>query len=240
VKPIEYSIILPAYHEEENLAILLPRLKKTLDKLTIDYEIIVVDACKSELPTQTICAQFDAKCISRTPDNYYGDAVRSGINHASGNYIIFMDADGSHPPEFIKKILPWGKEYDLVIASRYILGGSSENSMTLAAMSKLLNFIYSFLLKVKICDISNSFRLYRTAQLRTLTLKCQNFDIIQEILFGLIRQYPRLKTKEIPFAFKKRLNGESKRSFYIFVASYFKTLFKLAVANFKRKNNRTE
>ena len=233
--PIEYSIVLPAYHEAENLAILLPRLKNTLDALAIDYEIIVVDACKSELPTQAICAKFSAKCISRIPADSYGDAVRSGIHHANGHYIIFMDADGSHPPEFINKMLPWCKEFDLVIASRYVIGGSSENSLLLSAMSKLLNFVYSSLLRIKIRDVSNSFRIYHAQQLKKLTLNCQNFDIIQEILFGLIKQNPALKTKEIPFAFKKRLTGESKRSFFVFVASYFKTLFKLTAANFPTK-----
>lgn len=233
MKPIEYSIVLPAYHEEENLAILLPRLKKILDERVAPYEVIVVDACNSHPQTQKISAAWGAKCINRTPSDYYGDAVRTGINYAGGKYIIFMDADGSHPPEFLNEMLPWCKEFDLVIASRYIMGGGSENSALLVSMSKLLNFIYSSLLRIKIHDISNSFRIYRAEQLKTLKLNCQNFDIIQEILFALAKRYSPLKIKEVPFTFKKRISGESKRNFFVFVGSYFKTLVRLVTVNFR-------
>ena len=223
----KYSIILPSYKESDNLKVLLPKLIKTADQFLLSYEVIVVDACKSLDETQKVCELHNVIYLNRSPRNVYGDAVRTGIQRAKGELIIFMDSDGSHPPEFLSEMTQYVDHYDLLIASRYVKGGVTENNMPLVFMSRVLNLIYSKLLKINCYDISNSFRVYRHNQLELLTLHCDNFDIIQEILFSLIGKNPNLKIKEIPFSFKKRIFGKSKRSMVIFIVSYFKTLMKL-------------
>ena len=74
--------------------------------------------------------------------------------------------------------------------------------------------------------VSNSFRLYRVEQLKGLVLKCQNFDIVEEILLKLCRQYD-VTILEIPFTFRKRLFGESKRNLVPFILTYVFTLIRL-------------
>src|SRR3990172_9928472 len=120
---IELSVLLPSYLEEENLRLLLPRLHDTLRKLTASYEVIVVDTVAPLDDTRSVCEASDVRYVNRKPGNAFGDAVRSGISEARGEYMLFMDADGSHPPEFIPKLYEFITDYDIIIASRYIPGG---------------------------------------------------------------------------------------------------------------------
>jgi dolichol-phosphate mannosyltransferase len=138
-----------------------------------------------------------------------------------------MDSDGSHPPSFIKEIFAQKDESRIVIASRYIKGGHTENSKALILMSKLVNLGYAIVLGIKCKDISNSFKLYPGDKLKNLKLKCQNFDIVEEILYQLIKQNKSLNILEIPFTFKERMMGTTKRNLISFAFSYFFTLMRL-------------
>jgi dolichol-phosphate mannosyltransferase len=224
---MELSVILPAYLEEENLRILLPRVKKVLDQLTPENEVIVVDTEKPMDGTKEACVEAGAIYINRTGSNTYGSAIRSGVEKAQGKSIIFMDADGSHYPEFIKKLWAERENNDIVIASRYIEGGHTENSAVLVLMSKIVNWGYAFFLGLKVKDVSNSFKLYRAEYLKELTLKCDNFDVVEEILYKIIKNHKDCSIKELPFSFKQRMFGETKRNLPLFVLTYIQTLIKL-------------
>jgi dolichol-phosphate mannosyltransferase len=218
---------MPAYQEEENLRLLLPRITSELNLLELTSEILVIDTLEPMDSTEIICNEYGAKYYPRENGNNYGDAVRTGIKHAQGEYTIYMDSDGSHSPEWISKLYSNRLNYDVVIASRYIEHGETENNFLLIAMSRVLNLTYSKVLGIKCKDISNSFRLYKTDQLKNIHLTCQNFDIVEEILLKLSRKYKPLRIIEIPFTFKQRLFGKSKRNLILFIFTYIYTLFKL-------------
>ncbi|MEK7692373.1 MAG: hypothetical protein AAB425_15265, partial [Bdellovibrionota bacterium] len=113
---------------------------------------------------------------------------------------------------------------------RYVDGGSTENPTSLIWMSRILNWTYSFVLGLKCKDVSNSFKLYRGEALRGLDLYCDNFDIIEEILFKLSRANRDLRIREVPFAFKSRMFGETKRNLVVFIATYIITMVKLRLS----------
>jgi dolichol-phosphate mannosyltransferase len=221
------SVVLPAYLEEENLRLLLPRVAAVLEALGITWEVIVVDALTPLDATADVSQACGARAIAREGGNSYGDAVRTGIAKSRGEWVIFMDADGSHPPEWIAKLFAGRGNHDLVIASRYVEKGYTENSLSLVLMSRVLNWTYSIVLGIPVKDVSNSFRLYRGAEVRSLTLSCSNFDIVEEILIKLLRFNPDLRILEIPFTFKKRMFGDSKRNLLLFTFGYVFTLLKL-------------
>lgn len=221
------SIILPSYLEEENLRILLPRLNKVLGDLGILYEILVIDTMEALDNTKDACEQNKAIYINRTNGNSFGNAVRCGIKFANGEYILFMDADGSHPPEFIPFLFKYVDSYDIVVASRYIEGGYTENSKILVLMSKAVNIIYSLVLGIRCKDVSNSFKIYKASLLKKLDFRCDNFDIVEEILFKVIKSNKNLRIKEVPFSFKQRMFGKTKRNLLAFMTSYLFTLIKL-------------
>jgi dolichol-phosphate mannosyltransferase len=223
----ELSIILPSYKEAENLRILLPQLQSTLGDLHIAYEILVVDTEHSMDTTKEVCDMPHVRYINRQGGNNYGDAIRTGIMHAEGIYTVFMDADGSHTPEFIKTLYSHRNDGDVIIASRYIEGGTTDNSKSLIYMSLVLNIIYAVVLGLRCKDVSNSFKLYKTEDLKKINLYCNNFDIVEEILFKLKRLHKKLIIKELPFTFKKRMFGETKRNLVFFILSYIVTLVRL-------------
>jgi dolichol-phosphate mannosyltransferase len=230
-KEIELSVILPSYLEEENLRILLPRINEVISNMGISSEILVIDTKLPMDGTQEVCEQYNAKYINRENGNYYGDAVRTGIRKSSGKHILFIDADGSHTPEFIPKLYALADDFDVVIASRYIDEGQTENSMILTAMSKILNWTYGVVLNLPCKDVSNSFKIYRRSQISQIDLKCNNFDIVEEILYKINKNNCPIKIKEIPYVFRKRMFGQTKRNLVIFMITYLYTMFRLRLGS---------
>jgi len=227
---IELSIIIPAYSEAANLELILPRLKEELEPVEPSYQIMIVDRVQTTDETEKVCAVNAVSYVNRSPTDSYGDAMRSGIAAVGGKRILVMDADGSHDPGFIKELLSQKEGYDIVIASRYIAGGGSHVSSGSIAMSRVLNLAFATAFGLHCSDISNSFKLYDGQLLKSLSLDCQNFDIIQEILVKMLRRKPDLKIKEVPFHFGQRLKGTSKREYIKFITSYLRTLLKLRLS----------
>lgn len=223
---VELSIVIPAYMEEENLRLLLPRLRKTVETVVDSFEILIVDTLQPRDSTREVCDESGVIYRNRKGSDSFGDAVRTGISQSKGRHVLFMDADGSHPPEFIPRLLEFKEAFDVVIASRYIGGGHTENKQVLIWMSRVLNLTYAVVLNIHCRDVSNSFKIYKGDDLRAIQLHCDNFDIVEEILVKLSRRRT-LRIKEVPFTFKKRMFGESKRSLVLFVFSYLFTLLRL-------------
>jgi len=94
-------------------------------------------------------------------------------------------------------------------------------------MRRLLNLSYSWILGLNCFDVSNSFKLYHGDSLRRLSLNCNHFDIVEEILCRLVNDRPPAIIKKIPATFKKRMFGETKRNLVVFVASYIYTMIRL-------------
>ncbi len=226
MEPKDLSVIIPAYKEAENLKIILPQLVAVIRELG-QAEVLVIDTVEPLDETAQVCEANAVNYYNRRDGNNYGDAIRTGIAQATGKYTIFMDADGSHDPNFIKALYGYRADFDIVIASRYVNGGDTDNSRLLIFMSLAVNYIYGLVLNIKCQDISNSFKLYQTADLKQLSLKCNNFDIVEEIIYKLKKQKGVLKIKELPFLFKKRMFGDTKRNLLQFILTYIVTLYKL-------------
>lgn len=221
------SVVLPAYREAENLREILPRIHNALNGLP--YEVFVIDTMEPMDDTEAICKANDAVYVKRQGGNDYGDAIRTGFIQARGEYTVVMDADGSHDPADILRLHETMKAggCDLVIGSRYCKGGSTDNGFILRMMSWMLNATYRVLFGLKVKDLSDSFRMYTTSQVKALTLECKNFDVVEEILIKLVTSKSGYVVKEVPISFKKRSAGESKRDLVQFICSYLQTLCRL-------------
>lgn len=221
------SIVLPAYLEAENLKNILPDIHKVLSE--IEHEILVVDTMEPMDNTEEVCKINNAIYTPRNGGNFYGDAIRTGFQKVSGKYTVIMDADGSHNP---KEILNFYREmetgkYDLVIGSRYCKGGYTDNPAILRFMSWALNVAYRVIFGLKVKDVSDSYRMYKSEQIKKLNLECENFDIVEEILIKLSLNNALFQIKEVPISFNKRAAGESKRDLAKFIKSYLKTIRRL-------------
>lgn len=221
------SVVLPAYKEAENLKTLLPQIKRKLMEINIEHEILVIDAMNEIDNTKKVCQENNVIYVNRKNGDSYGDAIRTGIKEANNEYLLIMDADGSHSPDELYKLIEECEKNDIVIGSRYIKNGKTENNIILIFMSWMVNIAYRLFLNIKVKDISNSFRIYRTEDIKKLNLESNNFDIVEEILIKLCTTNKDYKIREVPITFEKRKKGKSKRKLGKFILSYITTMRKL-------------
>jgi dolichol-phosphate mannosyltransferase len=236
--PCELSVVLPAYREADSLRIVLPKLVPIVTAASANPEIIVSDAMEPLDDTEAVCAQNGVVHIRRAGGNSYGDAVRSGIERSRGRFVLLMDADGSHNPQVVTELWRSRDEADIVIGSRYVKGGGTENPALLILMSRILNYAYQFAFSLPVSDVSNSLRLYRGDQLRSLHLVSNNFDIVEEILIRLVSGRTHSTVLEVPMTFEQRKAGESKRNLPAFMLSYLSSMRRMQ--RFRREELATQ
>jgi dolichol-phosphate mannosyltransferase len=218
---------MPAYREAAALRQLLPVLVPAVKALSEQAEIIVADSMEPLDDTAAVCREYGVIHLRRTGGNAYGDAVRTGIDNSTGRHVLLMDADGSHSPRDLERLWAARHGHDIVIGSRYVKGGHTENPAILIWMSRVLNYMYKFAFSLPVNDISNSFRLYRGDQLRSLELISDNFDIVEEILIRLVVGPSKATVTEVPVTFETRKAGETKRDLVAFMFSYIGSILTL-------------
>lgn len=98
-----------------------------------------------------------------------------------------MDSDGSHPPKSIPAIHKMFVEEkcDVVIGSRYVKGGVTNDAKSSQIMSHMLNFAFRVCLGLHANDLSTDYRMYHTKQLKKVKLTCENYDVLEEVLLRL-------------------------------------------------------
>ena len=221
-------IVLLVYKEAENLKWMLPQILENIKKTDEDFNILVVDSEKSKDNSNEVCRQFQVRYVQQEYPGF-GGAYRTAIQCASGDSLLILDSDGQHSPQDIPKLVDTYAhgEYDIVIGSRYVKGGNTNENIVSIVMSRILNYIFRMCLGIKAYDISTNFRIYNLKQLKQCDLECINFDILQEILLKMKLNNPGLKIGEVPIALNHRAYGESKRRWLPFIMSYGASLLKL-------------
>ena len=222
--PVDLSVTIAAYREAENLALMLPAIKAAAAGLTPDFEVLIVDTQEAMDDTEAICAANGVRHVRRSGGNSYGDATRTVIREARGKYMLNMDADGSHSPEYFAAMWAERERYDITIGSRYAPGGHTENPAVLIWMSYVLNLTFRIAFRIRAKDVTNSFRLYRREILTPLRLESNDFDILEEILIKVTLRKPPARLGEVPVTFARRKAGESKRKLVQFALGYLSTL----------------
>ena len=129
----QVSIIIPTYNESQNIIQILKSIGSNLPK-NLRTEAIVVDDNSPDGTGKIVedylkdfkkMADYTINIIHRTAKNGLGSAILKGIQKATGDTIVVMDCDFSHPPQIIPKLIESIKkyQYDIAVASRYIKGG---------------------------------------------------------------------------------------------------------------------
>lgn len=153
-KQPELSIILPARNEGESLHELMPRIKS----LYPAAEIIVIND-GSDDNTQAVCESYGVRIINHPQSLGNGAAIKSGARVATGDILVFMDADGQHDPGDIAKLLQaLEKGYDMVVGGR---DRKSNSSFTRYLGNQVYNGLASWMTGHKIVDLTSGFRVVK-------------------------------------------------------------------------------
>jgi dolichol-phosphate mannosyltransferase len=205
------SIVIPTYQEAENITILVEQIDSVLKEAGFSYELVIVDDNSKDGIIEIVDNLKKSCQITlevREKRNGLASAVIDGINMATGQVVVVMDADLSHPPTKIPElVIPiLNDNYDLVIGSRYIKGGAVINfnifRMFNAWASKLLAKPF-----IDVADpLSGFFAFSRKLIKPDLDLCPLGFKIGLELI---VKAAPK-KILEIPIEFSVRQCGKSK------------------------------
>jgi dolichol-phosphate mannosyltransferase len=202
---LDVTVLIPALDEGQNLAILLPQLNAILTRLQLRYEIFLLTR-HADARTREAAREHGARVVEQVEPGY-GGALVTGFAQASGDYLLTMDADLSHPPEFVEHLWRERGEADVTIASRYVAGGRADMGFYRHALSRILNALFSRGLDVPIEDLSSGFRLYRSAVIREQHITSRDFDVLQQIVVQAFADGWRVR--EVPFSYRPREHGSS-------------------------------
>jgi dolichol-phosphate mannosyltransferase len=204
-RPTFVRVAMPAFNEEAAIGLLIPRIMQTLEENAWSFDILIVDDGSSD---------DTAEVAERLSENYPVRLVRHGVNRGLGaaittaltesmdglfddDIIITMDADNTHPPQLISRMVPMIREgRDIVIASRFQPGGQV---VGLSRFREILSFGASWMMRllfgVRNCrDYTCGYRAYRVGFLRNAhnqmngqLVKESGFASMSELLLNLSR-----------------------------------------------------
>ena len=148
------SIVLPARNESKGLERLLPQLIKMFP----DAEVLVVDD-GSDDETVELCKQLNVLVLSHPYSQGNGAAIKTGARNATGDVIVFMDADSQHRPEEIPRLLAKLEDgYDMVVGAR---DGAGQASRHRGVANGFYNRLASWMVGHKVKDLTSGFRAVR-------------------------------------------------------------------------------
>lgn len=197
------SIIIPTKNE--------PYINQLIEdihaKVKTEHEIIVVDK-SGEAPKIA-----RAKLLIQKTDGL-GNAVLEGIKEARGELVVMMDGDGSHDPEYINTMFERIKNSDIVIASKYVPGGKTEDYASRIFVSRVFNAVIAWFLGLKVKDLMSGYAMFRKEIFGKIVLKPKGYKLLLEIVYKS-KKACNARVSEIPMHFLKRKAGKSKVGFGI-------------------------
>lgn len=227
------SVIIPTYNEAQNITRMLDIVSSSLDPKS-SAEIIVIDDDSPD-GTGRIAEEYakkartngwcEVRVINRKDQKGLSSAILAGIRASTGESVVVMDSDFSHPPETIAKMIDELKktDCDIVVASRYVKGGSITGwPFKRKLISKGATKIAQRSLGIKINDPMSGFFAFRRHIIRNINFDAIGFKILLEILV----KAKGAKVREIPYNFTDRRSGTSKLNGSV-IFDYAKSVWKL-------------
>jgi len=187
---MKVTAVIPAKNEEEGIEKIIKNVSRFVD------EVLVVDG-HSKDKTRQIAKECGAKVVLDGGKGK-GDGIRTGVRKAKGDIIVFIDADGSHNPKDIPKLIKpiKNEKADLVVASR-AKGGSDEIRLDLDGLfrqigSEIAAILVNFRWRANLTDIQNGFRAIRKKTALALKLESDGFEIEEEMIMKCLKRGVRI------------------------------------------------
>ncbi|MET0956756.1 MAG: polyprenol monophosphomannose synthase [Cryobacterium sp.] len=210
-------VIIPTYNERENIGPIVGRVRASVP----DAAVLIVDDSSPDgtgaLADDLSAADQQVHVLHRTKKNGLGAAYLDAFDWARErgfDYLVQLDADGSHLPEQLPDLLTAARTADVVMGSRWIPGGRVENWPWHRRLLSRGGSVYSrLLLRLPQRDVTGGYRVYSSEALQRMQLDSVDslgycFQI--DMLLHAVRA--RLTVVEVPITFVERTLGSSKMS----------------------------
>ncbi len=227
---MKVSVVIAAYNERGNVGPLTERLRRTLDGLGVDWELLYVvegtDGTREAL--EEVARKVPrVKVLYRAEPSGLGAAFRRGFAavRADADVVVTMDADLNHQPEEIPELLAALERSgaDIVVGSRFVHGSSVIGiPLWKRVLSTSMNAAMRFLWNLETRDKTSGFRVYRAGVLRGLAFRNDNFAFLPELLINATRKGHTIV--EVPIRFTVRVHGVSKMHILTTSGSYLALL----------------
>jgi dolichol-phosphate mannosyltransferase len=231
---MKVSVILPTYNESKNIIPLIEAIEDYMNRAKIDYELVVVDDNSpdgtSDVVREWMETDPNVVLLTRTQERGLATAIKHGILNSTGEVVAVMDTDFNHDPKMLPQMVEFLKYYDIIIGSRFTMGGGMENTGRYYG-SFLYNVMVRVILRTQIQDNLSGFFSMRREKLMGMDLD-RIFRGYGEwfirLLFLAWRQgYNML---EVPVFYILRRHGQSKSRFMRMLYEYTKTVVELRLA----------
>lgn len=211
------AVLIPTYNEAENLPRIVARVRSSVP----EADVVVLDDNSpdgtGEIAESLAAADGAVHVIHRPAKQGLGAAYLEGFRwaiDAGYDAVVEMDADGSHQPEQLPRLLEAARDADLVIGSRWVPGGSVVNwPLHRKALSVGGNLYTRVLLGMPVHDATAGYRVYRASALATIGLgdvASQGYCFQVDLTWRAVRR--GLQVVEVPIEFVEREIGDSKMS----------------------------
>ena len=220
-------VIIPTFNERESLAAIVGRVRSSVPEV----EILIIDDNSPDgtgaIADELAAAEPKVQVMHRLGKEGLGAAYLAGFSWALQNsfdVVVEMDADGSHQPEQLPRLLAALRGADLVLGSRWIAGGGTENwSKGREILSRGGNFYTRTMLGVPLHDATGGYRAFRADTLRKLGLHdvaSQGYCFQVDLAWRAVQR--GLVVTEVPITFVERAAGTSKMSQRIVVEALWR------------------
>lgn len=223
MNPSSVSIILPTYNESGHIIDLIKLIADSIPP-GWEYSIIVVDDSSPDGTYSLVkdSFAFDQRVIPllRLSERGLAKSIMTGIEHASSEYIVVMDADFTHDPSEIPRFLTLAQAYSLVSGSRFCSGGRMQDTSHYFA-SMLFNWILRLILRTQIQDNLGGYWVSQTSLVKRLPMH-RIFFGYGDYFFRLLQHMQRSGATiiEAPAKYTSRKTGHSKSSFVKMLFTY--------------------
>jgi len=218
-------LILPTFDEAENIAAIVAATRAVLERAAPgDHRILVVDDSSpdgtGEMADELAAAHDDVEVLHRTVREGLGPAYLAGFARAldgGAEFVMEMDADFSHDPADLERLLAGAREADLVLGSRYVPGGGvTDWGRVRRLVSRGGSWYARRVLGLDVRDLTGGLKCFRREVLEAIdlpTVRSRGYAFQVELTHRAIRQ--GFTVVELPIIFRDRELGRSKMSWRI-------------------------
>jgi dolichol-phosphate mannosyltransferase len=214
-------VIIPTYDERDNIEPLVASVRSSLESCAPEHRLLVVDDNSPDgtgrIADQIARSDEHVKVLHREGKRGLGQAYLAGFRFALDHgaaLVIEMDADFSHDPAYLPRLIGAAEEADLVIGSRYVSGGAVRNWGPLRRLVSRGGCWYArTVLGVEVRDLTGGFKCFRRAVLEAIDLgsiRSRGYAFQVELTYRAIER--GFRVAEVPITFTERRVGSSKMS----------------------------